>query len=57
MVKNKKGEIIDPEIESTVVESYLRILGEDSDNYICESRELRTNGCLDYFVFEIKRGE
>lgn len=57
MVRNKKGEVIDSEIESKVVESYLKILGEDSDNYICESRELRTNGELDYFVLEIKRGE
>lgn len=57
MVRNKKGEVVDSEIEAKVVESYLKILGEDSDNYICESRELRTNGELDYFVLEIKRGE
>lgn len=57
MVRNKKGEVVDSEIEAKVVESYLKILEEDSDNYICGSREVRTNGELEYFVLEIKRGE
>lgn len=56
MLKFKNGEAVDEIVEVGIIRDYIEALNEELNNiYTVESREIRTNGHLEYFVFEIKK--